>query len=75
MADTRQLPALSAGQFTLNMTFTSKKGTGTGEIDVVIRTVDGIPVGEGAGAGKGHNGNPMQDHCPLCNALLCLSTA
>lgn len=32
------------GQFMLGMTFTSKNGTGTGEIDVVIGTVDGIPV-------------------------------
>ena len=30
----------------LEMAFTSKNGTGTGEIDVVVATVDGIPVGE-----------------------------
>ena len=40
----------------LGMTFTSQKGTGTGEIDVVIGTVDGIPVGEGWVLAKGHKG-------------------
>lgn len=40
----------------LQMTFTSKNGTGTGEIDVVIGTVDGIPVGE-----MGH----LLGHCLL----------
>ena len=47
MADSLQLSAPSAGQFMLAMSFTTKKGTGTGEIDVVIGTVDGIPVGKG----------------------------
>ena len=47
----------------LGMTFTSKNGTGTGEIDVVIGTVDGIPVGER------HAVSIMQDHCVLHYAM------
>ena len=31
--------------FVISMTFTTQKGTGTGEVDVVVETVDGIPVG------------------------------
>ena len=53
----------------LGMTFTSQKGTGTGEIDVVIGTVDRIPVGEGWVLAKGHKGYTVQGHCPLCSAL------
>ena len=35
------------GQFTFIMTFTTKNGTGTGEVVIDIDTVDHIPVGDG----------------------------
>ena len=34
------------GEFVIGLTYVSKNGTGTGEMDVDIRTVDGIPVGK-----------------------------
>ena len=35
-----------AGEFDIAFTYTSQNGTGTGEIDFEIDTVDKIPVGE-----------------------------
>lgn len=34
------------GEFDIGLTYVSKNGTGTGELDIEIRTVDGIPVGD-----------------------------
>ena len=34
------------GEFDIGLTYVSKNGTGTGELDIEIRTVDGIPVGK-----------------------------
>jgi hypothetical protein len=34
------------GRFTITMTFNSTKGTGTGEVELLVQTVDGIPVGD-----------------------------
>ena len=35
-----------AGPRTIDVTYVSKNGTGTGELVIVIHTVDGIPVGK-----------------------------
>ena len=37
---------MTSGKFKITMTITTVNGTGTGESDLVIFTVDGIPVGE-----------------------------
>ena len=65
------------------MTFTTKKGTGTGEIDVVILTVDGIPVGEGGG-GEGGGGGQSDTrmyygrttvHCATTFIINCITSS
>ena len=36
---------LLSGEFIISFTYVSQNGTGTGEIDLAIETVDGIPEG------------------------------
>ena len=36
----------AGGDFEIMMNFTTVKGTGTGEYSVLIKTVDGIPLGQ-----------------------------
>lgn len=37
---------ISGNKFNIVMNFTTVKGTGTGEYQVLIKTVDGIPIGQ-----------------------------
>ena len=40
------LSSCVVGEFTFGITLVSQNGTGTGEMDIEVRTVDGIPIGK-----------------------------